>query len=181
MAVDLDFEFDPSTIPPDEFERLQVGRYLVQCIDTDLNDNKSGTGRILKATLDVLDGASQGRKWFENYNLRHENADAERIGNQQFEKLKVAVGCGGERITNTSIIEFKPFYIDVAERLNKKTGEMERVIKSYSTYSPGTSVPQHRQQSAQRQPQQRAAPQSQPQQQASPAPQAAAGSRPWRR
>lgn len=184
MAVDLDFEFDPSTIPPDEFERLPIGRYLVQCVETEMVDTKSGDGRMLKAVFDVMDGNSQGRKWFENYNLRNPNADAERIGNQQFEKLKVATGCGGQRISNTSVIEFKPFFIDVGERKNNKTGEMERVIKAYSAYSaPGGPAP--RQQAPQQNNQQRPQQTSQPQQNAQPAqtPQQAqgGGSRPWRR
>lgn len=190
MGVDLGFEFDPSELPPDEFEKLQVGRYLVQVVETEVNDTSRGDGRYLKAVMEVLDGQSQGRKWFENYNIRNNHPDAERIGNQQLEKLKAAVGVGGQRMRNTDMIEFKSFYIDVADRLNKRTGEMERVIKAYSPYSPVGSGRQQaapRQQAQQRQPQQvpRQEPaQQQPSQQyqGNQQPlQASSGTRPWRR
>ena len=158
-----------------------MGRYLVQVVETEVNKTKNGDGLYMKAVMEVQDGHNQGRKWFENYNLRNPSEIAERIGLQALEKLKVAVGVGGQKMRNTGIVEFKPFYIDVADRLNKRSGEMERVIKAYEPYgSPVTNGQQRQQvgysQQAAQQPQQHHQQQAAPQQADVPG---RAGGRPW--
>lgn len=130
----LPYRHDPSEIPANEFDRLPDGRYLVTVSNDEQKETKSGTGTLLVLTLDVVDGEFQGRKWFQNFNIIHQNAEAETIGRQDLERLRKAAGLSG-LMENTEQLYGPQFYINVGGRRRKDTGEVEQVIKSYAPYS----------------------------------------------
>lgn len=169
--------FNVDEVPPDEFEKLPVGRYLVQIVDSDCGPNSKGTGEMVSLQLAVMEGHMEGRIWFENLNIVHENPKVENMANQLLAKITKA--CGKGVVDDTEELHGIPFYIDVADRVRKDTGEVIRHIKGAEVFH-GMSQAQNRQ------PAQRAqtAPAPQPTQAARPAPSPAPaqnGGRPWAR
>lgn len=182
----LPHTFNPDDVPPDEFEKLPIGRHLVQVTESEVKDNKSNTGTLAVFVLTVMDGPSEGRTWYEFANIIHQNEKAQEMGQRTLGNICRVTG--KSLVDDTEELHFIPFYIDVGDRVDRRTGEVNRVIKEYSAYSvpAGRAAPQQRQAAPA---QQRPAPQQQrqaaPAQQRQAAPvqqrQAASGGqdRPW--
>lgn len=71
---------------------LPAGQYLVEIVDWDLRETKSGTGKGIEVNFKVL--GPQFRDWnLSNwYNLEHQNSQAQEIGREQFGDLLLALG-----------------------------------------------------------------------------------------
>ena len=117
--ADLDFDFDANSVPQDErsFDVLPAGDYLLQVIDSDLKDTRSGTGQQLILTLEVMDGPHANRKVWDRLNIRNQNADAQRIAQQSLADLCAAVGI--QTLRNSEDLHFKPFRGKIAVRQDK--------------------------------------------------------------
>jgi len=124
-----------------DFEPLPVGDYLVAITNSDFKAAKSGKGRYISLTMEVLEGDYKGRKLFYNLNVQHENEKAQMIGQSQLKKVIEAVG--KDHILDTEDLHDIPFYATVKIEdqdgfLNnkivkvlpkKKKGEEKKVIK----------------------------------------------------
>lgn len=83
------------TLPqPDNFEPLPAGNYVVEVIESDVVDTKTGLGRQMKLTLKVVEGDLEGRRVWANIMVRHQNETAQRIGQQVIASLISAAGIG---------------------------------------------------------------------------------------
>jgi hypothetical protein len=120
--ADLDMDFNPADVPEDDrsFSPLPAGEYLMQVIESELKDTKTGNGQQLVLTLEVMDGPSSGRKVWDRLNIRHTNADAQRIAQRGLADLCLAVGLPS--IRNSEELHFKPFTAKVTIR-EDKTGQ----------------------------------------------------------
>lgn len=76
----------------DTFSPLPAGDYEAEIIDSEMVENKAGTGQFLKVTLKILSGDSQGRQVFDRFNLIHDNPKAVEIAHTQFAGLCKAAG-----------------------------------------------------------------------------------------
>lgn len=121
--------FDASQIQPNSFEALPNGNYPVIITESDWNQTKSGTGRYLKLTLEVIDGQFKGRKLFDRLNLENQNTQAVEIARKTLSAICHAVGV----LQPTDSIELHnlPMVAIVACRKNEQTGEMANEIKGY--------------------------------------------------
>lgn len=71
-----------------EFEVLPDGEYKVQCTDVNLKDTKSGSGKYIATTFEVISpGTGLGRKIFMNFNVANPNAKAVEIGLKQLKSF----------------------------------------------------------------------------------------------
>jgi len=93
------------------FEPLPVGDYLVAITNSDFKAAKSGKGRYISLTMEVLEGDYKGRKLFYNLNVQHENEKAQMIGQSQLKKVIEAVG--KDHISATEDLHDIPFYATV--------------------------------------------------------------------
>lgn len=120
--ADLDMDFNTADVPEDDrsFSPLPAGEYLMQVIESELKDTKSGNGQQLVLTLEVIDGPNSGRKVWDRLNIRHVNADAQRIAQRALADLCLAVGLQGVR--DSEELHFKPFTAKVTIR-EDKTGQ----------------------------------------------------------
>jgi hypothetical protein len=134
--ADLGQTFDPTEVPEDErsFAPLPAGDYLCQVVESDVAPTKSGSGELLKLTIEVMDGPFSNRKLWENLNIRNDNPDAQRIAQRALADLCQAVGVGA--IRNSEELHFKPFVARVD--LDKKDPERNR-IKRYKP-RPGSAA-----------------------------------------
>jgi hypothetical protein len=108
--------FDPNAVEPDTGGRgdpIPEGRYVLQVIESDVVDNKKGTGQILKLTLEVFDGPLKGRKMFENINITNESVQAQEIGQKQLSALCHAAGITTV-VSDSQELHYQPFEADVS-------------------------------------------------------------------
>lgn len=107
--ADLDMDFNPAEVPEDDrsFAPIPAGEYLMQVVESDLRDTKSGNGQQLVLTLEVMDGPAASRRVWDRLNIRHTNADAQRIAQRSLADLCLAVGLPS--IRNSEELHFKPF------------------------------------------------------------------------
>lgn len=114
--------FDPAAVPEDDrsFEPLPAGDYMMQVIESELKDTKSGTGQQLVLTLEVVDGPLANRRVWDRLNIRNQNADAQRIAQRALADLCLAVGVA--QLRNSEELHFRPFIGRIAIKADK-TGQ----------------------------------------------------------
>lgn len=110
------FSFDTSTVAPREnnYELLPAGWYVAQITDSEIVDLKSGNGKAIKLTFDVLSEGYRGRKIWAQLNVRHNKQRAEQIAQQQLRELCDSLGI--VRMNDTAELHNKPIQIKVKVR-----------------------------------------------------------------
>lgn len=108
--------FDATQVAPQEsINPIPAGVYLAQAIESDVRPLKSGMGRSLSITFQVLEGQYIHRKVFANLNIEHRgSAEAERIAQSQLSALCHAVGV--LKPQDSSALHMKPVRIRVKIR-----------------------------------------------------------------
>ena len=110
------FDFDINSVEKREsnYELLPAGWYTAQVVESALNDLKSGNGRAIKLTFQVLSDQFRGRKVWMQLNVRHNNPQTETIAQQQLRELCEAIGL--PRMTDTTQLHNRPMQIRVKVR-----------------------------------------------------------------
>lgn len=108
--------FDATQVAPQEsINPIPAGVYLAQAIESDVRPLKSGMGRSLSITFQVLEGQYINRKVFAHLNIEHRgSAEAERIAQSQLSALCHAVGV--LKPQDSSALHMKPVRIRVKIR-----------------------------------------------------------------
>jgi len=104
-------KYDPTAEAQQELGKWPTGEYLVQIVDSDVKENKSGTGEFAEIVYEAIDGPMKGRKLWANLTLTHTNNTAQEIGQRQMASLREATG-----VTNpndTQDFHYKPHVIRV--------------------------------------------------------------------
>lgn len=107
--ADLEMDFNAGDVPEDDrnFDPIPAGDYMMQVIESELKDVKSGEGQQLVLTLEVMDGPYSNRRVWDRLNIHHNNADAQRIAQRSLADLCLAVGI--QSLRNSEDLHFKPF------------------------------------------------------------------------
>lgn len=110
------FQFNAANITPQEvFTPLPAGVYLAQVVESDVRPLKSGQGRALALTFQVINGPYANRRVFANLNVEHRgSAEAERIAQSQLSALCHAVGV--INLQDTTQLHMRPVTIRVRVR-----------------------------------------------------------------
>jgi hypothetical protein len=118
------FNFDTNTVEKREanYELLPAGWYTAQVVESEITNLKSGNGSALKLTIEVLQDGYRGRKVWARLNVRHTNAQAEQIAQQQLRELCDAIGV--VRMSDTVELHNKPFQVKLKVRIDD-TGQYE--------------------------------------------------------
>lgn len=89
-----DLNFDATVVAPDQGigDPLPTGWYNVQMDESEMKPTQDGTGAYLKVRFSVLDGQYQGRKVWEQLNLRNNNPQTVEIAQKQLSAICHAVG-----------------------------------------------------------------------------------------
>jgi len=129
-AIDID------NIVPErgDFEPLPAGNYMAQVIDSDVVDTKANDGKILKLTLEVMDGPHANRKIWVNLNYINKNATAQRIAAETIKKICDAVGHTGQ-LTDSEVLHYRPMRVKVTIRKSEEYGDQNDVKGWYSLSS----------------------------------------------
>lgn len=106
--AELPETFNPEEIPEDDrsFGLLPRGPADMQVIESEIIAN--GDNQMLKLTIEIISGPNSNRRLWDNLNIRHSNADAQRIAQRALADLCLAIGHTGS-LTNSEDLHFKPF------------------------------------------------------------------------
>jgi Protein of unknown function (DUF669) len=118
-ATFFDEPFDPATeegTPP--LKLLTPGKYRAVVIDGNVSDTKAKNGTMLHLTWSILGGDFDHRLVFQSIIVRHESADAQRIGRYMLKDLCDACGIT-EPVTDVTVFYHKPCTISVGIEKDK--------------------------------------------------------------
>jgi hypothetical protein len=139
-------DFDASVVEPTtDFEAIPKGDYLAMVVDSEDKPTKSGDGKYLQLTLEILDGDHKGRRLWDRLNLWNKNETAVKIAQGSLSALCHAVGV--LRPKDSAELHGKPVTIKViVEERNDKPGVFKNEIKGYAAVgaaskAPATSAP----------------------------------------
>lgn len=137
--ANLGFTFNTDEAP-DRQSPIEPGTYIAQVIEADVVANSKGTGTMLKLTWSITEGASNGRRAWQNINIQHTNPDAQRIGQAELKEITAALGIAS--ISSTDPLLYKPLAITLANETSKQDGKTRTVVKKVAPYG---STPSTRQ------------------------------------
>jgi len=135
MSSELNYIPDAND-PEQSVEAVPAGDYLAVIEASDYADTKTGSGRALKLTYQIIDGNFKGRKIFENLNLENQNAQAEQISRRALNSICLAVGIVNGTLKDSSQLENIPMYIKVTAKDSPEYGKQNKITK-HSPVNPG--------------------------------------------
>jgi hypothetical protein len=123
-------DFDASQVDTtDTFAPLPAGEYVAAIVESDWKDTKSGTGRYLKLTLEILEGEHAGRRVWDMLNLENSNQTAVDIARKSLAGICHALGIMIPR--DSSTLHDKPLRIKLAVQAASGGYEASNRVKGY--------------------------------------------------
>jgi hypothetical protein len=133
--------FDATQVEPaGSFEPIPAGTYAAVITDSDMKDNKAGTGKYLELVIEIIDGEHKGRQVWDRLNLQNPNAKAVEIAQRTLSAICHAVGVMQPK--DSGELHNKPMSITVIQEARKdQPGTMSNRIKGYdsTTSAPATN------------------------------------------
>lgn len=162
--------FNPDAVEDNrgDFEPLPPGMYTAQIIASELAATKSGSGQMLKLTLEIVEGPAARRQVWDNLNIVNGNAQAQEIAQRTLKRICNAVGHVGV-LTDSDGLHFKPMRVRLAIE-EDRSGQYgpRNAVKAYEPMGGRPAAPAQTQSSYS------------PPTQAAPAQASGGASRPWR-
>jgi hypothetical protein len=122
--------FDANEVQPQQaFDVLPPGDYKVQIVQSDMVQNKAGTGQYLWLEMDIVDGQHQGRKLWDRLNLVNPNQQAQEIAQRQLSAICHAIG--QLSVQDSEELHFKTLVAQVKVKPRQDTGENTNEVKGY--------------------------------------------------
>ena len=118
--------FDANSVEITSRDPIPAGIYEALICDSEVRPTRSGNGKGINLTFEILSGPHKGRKVFAWINFQHPKAEAQRIGQEELARICKAVGV--EKLTETEQLHNKPLMITVALDKDDPT---RNVIKGY--------------------------------------------------
>jgi hypothetical protein len=119
--------FDSNTVEPSTgFDALEPGDYTMAILESEVKDNKKGTGKYIAVTWSVLEGKGKGRKVWQYINFLNASAVAQQIGQAELSAICRAVGKPG--IKDTAELHNIPMRVRLGSEDDDRGGK-RNVIK----------------------------------------------------
>ncbi len=129
-------EWNPDQVEDSIRNPLPEGKYTVVITDSEIRENKSGTGEHIALTMQVIDeGPHQNRLVWAHLNVVNRNPQAERIGRAELKALCTAIDV--IKPDDASELRDKPFVIKV--KIDPKDSD-RNVVRGYMP-AKGTDTP----------------------------------------
>lgn len=133
--------FDARTVEPNaDFEPIPAGKYLAAITESEIKDNKAGTGSYLQLTFTILEGEFKNRVLWARLNLDNPNATAVKIARAELSAICHAVGVMAPK--DSCELHNIPLVITTKLKKRKDTDEMVNEIRGYAKKEAAASVPQ---------------------------------------
>jgi len=119
-------EVDPTA----DLEPIPAGKYLAMITDSEMKPTKSGDGRYLQLTFQILEGPYKNRFVWARLNLHNANETAVKIARAELSAICRAVGV----LTPKDSCELHnlPLVITVKLKKREDTGELQNEIRGFS-------------------------------------------------
>jgi hypothetical protein len=129
-------DVDPATT----FEPIPAGKYLAAIIASEMKPTKSGVGKYLELSLQILDGPYRNRVVWARLNLDNPNPTTVQIAKAELSAICRAVGVMTPR--DSQDLHNLPLVISVRLKKRDDTGEMTNEVKGYSKKEAADGQPQ---------------------------------------
>ena len=139
----LQGSFDPRAVDyaATEIAALPAGTYSAKIIESDERPTKTGMGRIIELTWEVIEGPYAGRRFWQTINYINQNEVAQRIG--QAELGRLALACGYEQaINSTEALHGRPCRVTIKIRQQQGFDDRNEVSK-VEPFAPPVASPNH--------------------------------------
>lgn len=104
--------------PSQEFDLIpDKTQATMQVVEADVGSTRNNDGRVLSATVEIMDGPYENRRIWLRFNISNPNATAQTIALQQLAQLAGAIGLPG--VSDTDELLWKPFLGTVSVQKNK--------------------------------------------------------------
>lgn len=122
--------FDANQVDPSVgFDPVPAGNYLAVITESEMKPTKSGGGRYLQLTFQVLDGEFKGRLLWARLNLENDNETTVKIARAELSAICRAVGVMAPK--DSCELHNVPLTIKVGCKKRPDTGDIDNVIKGY--------------------------------------------------
>lgn len=136
--ADLGMAFDASSVPAQQsFDTIPPGKYPVQITQSEMRDNKAGTGKYLWLEMQITDGQHAGRLLWDRLNLINQNQTAVDIAYQTLGAICKAAGI--PVCKDSEELHMRPLIANVKVRPASGGYDASNEIKGYEP--PGSSAP----------------------------------------
>lgn len=116
--------------PTGTYDPLPSGWYVAQITETEAKVPKSGQGKMLCVTYEIIDGEYRGRKVWSNFCFEHPNAEAQRIARGHISAISHAVGL--PHCNESEQLHHVPLKIKVALDRDRNGDELVNKITGYA-------------------------------------------------
>jgi hypothetical protein len=124
-----ELNFDATTVEPmNDFSPIPVGEYIAVITASDMKDTKSGSGKYLQLTYQIVEGEYKNRLIFENINLINSNEVAVQIAQKTLSSICHAVGVLHPQ--DSVELHDKPLMIKVGIRPASGEYQEQNIVKS---------------------------------------------------
>jgi hypothetical protein len=132
--------FDANQVDPSvALDPLPAGKYLAVISDSEYKPTKTGGGRYLQLTFQVIDGEHKGRLAWARLNLENKSEMTVKIARGELSAICRAVGV----MQPKDSVELHNIPLEISVGLKKRddNGEFTNVIKGYARKGGATSAP----------------------------------------
>lgn len=114
MADLSPLNYDPSLVTDmgDVFKVIPPGIYNVVIVESDVRDNKKGTGKILTLKYQITDGQQVGNTLTDNLNIQNQSEVSQKIGLSHLKHICDAIGFVGV-LKDSNQLHGKPLAVKV--------------------------------------------------------------------
>ena len=135
------FQFDATKVAPNSgFAPIPPGDYLAHMVESSLEDLRSGNGKGLKLTWEVLDGPHKGAKVFDTLNVLHDQEKTRGIAQGHFSAICHSVNVMHPNDTNE--LHFKPMVISLVIKDDNPKYPPKNEVKAYKPATMNAPVAQ---------------------------------------
>jgi hypothetical protein len=123
--------FDANQVEPSvAFNPIPAGRYTAAITESEYKPTKSGAGRYLQLTLQILDGEHKGRLVWARLNLENSNTTTVKIARAELSAICRAAGVMQPR--DSFELHNIPIEITVGLKKRDDNGELTNIVKGYA-------------------------------------------------
>lgn len=112
------------------FDPIPAGKYLAVITESEMKPTKSGVGKFLQLTFQILEGEFKGRLVWARLNLDNPNATTVKIARAELSAICRAVGVMAPK--DSVELHDIPLIITISHKVREDNGEATNVIKGYS-------------------------------------------------
>lgn len=138
--VDLNEQFDATTVEPNDFELLPNGKYIMTLVESEKRTSQNSGDDYVSLEFEIQGGQYEGRKLWLNLSLWSSNPKAVTFARSMLSSLCHAAGV--LNLTDTSQLEGIPVVGVVKQKLNKQTNEMQNQITKFESRDGAVTKPQ---------------------------------------